>query len=212
MASPEHTAPAACPHPTIKGADSQDAAGQLLTAPTLDTSPAPCYLPCMGPPWVSCLGHAKRLEGVVEVKELVRRWGGVRSLEGACLQQEVALPGLQLYPMIITFTILRQLTAHAQAVPGDHVVCVPSITSTTTLPSLQVLCVPPGFRKPDFVSTDVVVLLKITQSLFRLFDPARTYFAAKKLKEKQQQRLIFKNHAPQNKPIRQKALLLHRLS
>lgn len=75
-------------------------------------------------------------EGVAEVKELARR-GDYSHEWVACLQQEVSIPVLQLYSPIITFTIQRQLRAHAQEVSGDHVtsaVCVPSTTPTVTPP------------------------------------------------------------------------------
>ena len=58
--------------------------------------------------------------GVAEVKELARR-GDYSHGWVACLQQEVIVPLLQLYFLIITFTIQRQLGAHALEVSGDHV-------------------------------------------------------------------------------------------
>lgn len=75
--------------------------------------------------------------GVAEVKELARRGGDCSLGWVACLQQEVSVALLQLYSPIITFTIQRQLRAHAQEVSGDHVtsaVCVPSTTTTMTPP------------------------------------------------------------------------------
>lgn len=100
--------------------------------------------------------------GVAKVKELARR-GAYSHGWVACLQQEVSVPVLQLYSPIITFTIQRQLRAHAQEVSGDHVtsaVCVPSTPPTMT-PSTQ-LChsAPPAIRKPAPVLADVVVLQK----------------------------------------------------
>ena len=74
-------APAACPHPAVGGwgTDSRDAWGQLLTGTALDTS---IYLPYMGPPGVSCSGHAKMSEGAAEVKELARKGGGIKPWVG----------------------------------------------------------------------------------------------------------------------------------
>lgn len=127
---------------THRGADSQDARGQLLTATTLD-SPSCLYVPSLhGASRGQLLRACKDVSwGVAEVKELARKEGGVGAttvMGGvACLQQEVSVPVLQLYSPIITFTIQRQPGAHAQEVSGDHVtsaVCVPSATSTVTPP------------------------------------------------------------------------------
>lgn len=136
VVSAEHPAPAACPHSPI--------GGQIPGMPE-----GSCWQPLLwiallllstSPTW-GLLGSA--------AKGMQRCWWGwrrSRSWQGggdyshgwiACLQQEVIVPVLQLYFPIITFTIQRQLRAHAQEVSGDHVtstvcVCVPSITPTMT--------------------------------------------------------------------------------
>lgn len=90
---------------------------------------SPCfYLPPLhGASQGQLLRACKDVSGGGGGQGVGKEGGGYSHGWVACLQQEVSVPVLQLYSPIITFTIQRQLGAHAQEVSGDHItstVCV----------------------------------------------------------------------------------------
>lgn len=152
VVSAEHPAPAACPHSPIRGQIPRMPEGScwqalLWRVPLLlSTSPTS-----------GLLGSAAK-----GMQRCLWGWQGSRSWQRAgrdyshgwvaCLQQEVSALVLQLYSPIITFTIQRQLGAHAQEVSGDHITstaCVPSTTATMTPP--------PDFADPLFYTCQLVL-------------------------------------------------------
>lgn len=138
VVSAEHPAPAACPHSPIGGQIPRMPEGSCWQA-LLWRVP---LLLSTSPTWGLLGSAAKGMQRCQWGWRRSRSWqggGGGDYSHGwvACLQQEVSVPVLQLYSPIITFTIQRQLGAHAQEVSGDHVtsaVCVPSTTPTMTPP------------------------------------------------------------------------------
>lgn len=108
--------------------------------------------------------------GVAEVKELVK--GGTTVMGGLhAFKQEVSVLVLQLYSPIITFTIQRQLGAHAQEVSGDHVtaavcVCVCALHNPNRDPSTHLCQSSPLPLPPAPMVVDVTVHLRNAHTHF----------------------------------------------